>query len=472
MLRTGLGAFDPRAAANVSLIQSGGGGSYTAPSGPVGWNRWGIQQTRIARYDALCQRARMMQDLLEAKYAAQLQSATASHISMFQCSRPLTKLTTIPEFFALTRCEALVRPIGVIDVLGYTLSPVEVTNETASLAWTFTPSDDQRFRADVAIYFASQRWLFVELADNYIDDLPIRTLTMTNPTIGASLARAGGELDQLIAIGSKHLIKHGVTLRKILTANVYTTFIEGYSLNPIQPTEAELDAPTGFADYYARGGFLIKRGYADGLEPVSYGHPIAWTEGYFRCTSDDAKTQTVSKWHPQDFLQDGKPYAFQRLIGGDDGVGWVVFVKVGANYTIRLQPKDASTKTKILRSIVDASNFLFDMICTNASTINSINQDALTNQACFDKATSQPCKAGTPKCECAPATKIESGAIGVANGMVQGICALRATQAPRPPTPATPFAPPPDLTTTPTKIPWWLVVTGGVVVGAFLFARE
>lgn len=427
-------------------------------------SRWDIHVLKDRLINEQITRARAVQAEMFSLYGSQMPSAKEIGYSSNVCGQMEREFTQGWSKYGWFSPRDMLTPVGQFNVLGVplTLDQLQSVGAGDSITVSYKPTPDQQLLADVAVYHASQRALFKRVVNNYLDDLPEKLLWFPHPGIGRTLIETGGELD-------KHLAKNNGSLLQVVYGldadnhtnlisgpGEYTTYIPGYSLNPIQPTAAELTQPGGFRAYYKRGGYLLSRSIAAGAYPVSSGHRLTATTGYFRC-GDRVYPATQENY-------------------GAELQGWRLFVTVGDQYQVRAQALDRSLGDKVL-SVVSLNTLLEKILkamCGNREIVNHINRSVLLAEICVDK-NGKKCTKGSEGCTCTGPTSIEQAGVVAADRYLGWMCGDAQSQGqPRPPGFVPPvFTPPPPAPPPAARsIPWWLVVAGGVTAGAIVFSRR
>lgn len=336
-------------------------------------------------------------------------------------------------------------PIGVIVELGVPFSPEELG--AGRLERVYTPTEDQRFLADLVVYGASQRFIANLLKPGALSALPDPGDPWRSP-LYALLASVDPNSTFMqyfccTTLSVQQLIDRFPTC-KISLPN--------YSLNPDPPTRAELTEPGGLRAYYQRGGYILSTLAANGAEAVARAS-ITWNTGYCAC--------------PDTVTGGGVPLAtFNRAAG--EGFGWDVRLTIGPQYKIRITPHDAPWWSEAASFVAGKLMDLAKFVCANREVIQQVNSDVLLKELCTGP-DGRPCTKGAAGCTCTKPTTIQQSAVGVANTAMAAWCSrIAEAWGPKAETPFTP--PPPPIS--PAR--WPLVVTGllGAIVGGVVAARS
>lgn len=367
---------------------------------------------------------------------------------------------------------SLTDPVGVIvdyTTLGVPFTPDELRlgNPThpdeVTLERTYMPTDDQRWLADRAIYTRSQ----IELADRYYGvDLSDRS--NLNEILADNTDAKGiiGLLTRDTSIGGfvitkSSSIKHFINAVKLGNEPLFTTHLDGYGHNPIVPTDEEVNGNGGLYNYYKRGGYLLSKNAARGIDPVVHG-PLRFTQSF--CMADKCSSSAATNQLP-------RPIPIQTKFIGE-ARGWVTFIKISpSGYTIRIQAKERSTADKIASAISGFVERLVKWACQAAPAILAYNQSLPTTPVCkFPDGT--PCAQGQTKgvgtgaqaCVCTGPTDGQLLARGAAGAFVGVLCGA-VTPAPTP-------APPINITMPPATNYWPWIIGGGVLLAAIAASRR
>ncbi len=249
-------------------------------------------------------------------------------------------------------------------------------------------------------------------------------------------------------------------------------YFVNFERNPVQPSQAERTSPGGWKSWISRGGYplyapLVHAQASVGTDRGTIGFPASI---HCRCPSTGmpnamggylTKSGVSSKpgdelatWTPLlSIPQDGTNQAFTLTLVGADDSSWIRSVgKYGEKIL-----------TYIGRAYCDA----------NVQTVVQQNMASKVAEQCADATTGKPCTKGQPNCKCfSPPTYVQAS-VGASNAFQGWLCGKFVQDTtPRPQlTPPTPY---PDASSFPTarKIPWWLVVGGGLVLGGAIFGKR
>jgi len=435
---------------------------YKPPTPGIGYTRQGIYQIRLLRTSLLYGlQHQVMMALREAHTSGQLAGCSTAYPAGAR-GAALVDLNKTCNFWGsqwsaslLNRLgqipgQSLIRPIGVIDILGLPFLPTDLKlgnprfPEERTIEATVTPSPDARFMLDRAIYIKSQIDIYSRYYGGDMSDYP---------DTEAYLASAN------FTKGTERSINEFVSAVMLDDGKPWLTWLlDGYSMSPLTPTDAELTGKGGLAAYYARGGFLLSRTVAQGLQPVAP-TGLQYTTGY--CWSDKCGSSS--------FVPGNDAIARVQNIAGE-GEGWLIFVTVGPQYGIRVQAKDRSTAASVKNFITDLITKLPAAMCTVAPFAQGWSASKLTAEVCQYPISKESCTKGeisktweTCKCSAPPDAQISAVALG--NGAMKFWCSKMNPDATAPP-----IGPPPMPE--PSPFPWWMVIVGGVAVGSYLLVTR
>jgi hypothetical protein len=143
---------------------------------------------------------------------------------------------------------------------------------------------------------------------------------------------------------------------------------------------------------------------------------------------------------------------------------------VRADVQLSLVHDDPSWIAKVGNIGAKILNEIVGVFCANQGFVKE-KLVAMVTERCTT-ADGKACTKGTPGCVCTKPTNTQQAGVGLFNGMMQKGCESWAGgNLPDPLQNLPPVAPPP-VPPAPSKIPWWLVVSGGLVVGAAAFSRR
>lgn len=379
----------------------------------------------------------------------------------------------------------ILTPPGVINVYGIPFAIDEL--QAGKLQRTLIPSPEQKFLIEWAIYVKSQALVAGLIAgkgcgknvDVYMDHT-WGSYTSQDPT--ALVLRAIDDHG------------NGAPVKTIIGACdggdptvAFTTYIEGFSLNPIQPTSDEWNNAGGLKRYYARGGYLLSQAVINSKIKVDTaasqgGFPtgLRFGIGYGLCPDTSSAWwagSPASAYGPNDFAEGGMPISVVQGNDGD-GKGWNIWLFSGRaagsqtkddHYTISVTPTDIGNVNKVVGAIGKVLGAVFKLICTLAPISRPIAQETLLRELCTD-ANGKTCAKGSPGCKCTAPTTAQKDMVGVASGVLNFACGkLVETQQPIPPPPAQ-LPPPPPPGPTGWSMPWWLAGLLGLGAGAGAYA--
>jgi hypothetical protein len=336
----------------------------------------------------------------------------------------------------------LLDPIGVILECGVPFTPDEL--KAGYLERDFTPNAEQRFWLDMIIYAASQRSLVAGQLSMPSTELYVRPIwqQIAHPT--GDLQKMINKVDWSVSETISRFRIKGSDWDPRDGEPVFTTHLPGFSLNPIAPSDAELNGKGGLRAYYGRGGFLLDRQISNGrLAAATSG--VSWNTGYCACGN-------------------GTPMAtFDRATG--EGFGWESYITIGEpTYRLRIRPKDAPMWSEAASWAANKMKDLMGFMCSNKDMIQQLNTGVVGKELCHD-VNGKPCEKAGPGCYCTQPTGGQSAALAVANAGLSVWCA-----APWMPKQETPFTPPPPPAIEAKSPPWWLVGLGGAAIGAIAAA--
>lgn len=381
----------------------------------------------------------------------------------------------------------ILTPPGVINIYGIPF-PVEEL-KAGTLTRTLTPTPEQRLLIDWAVYVKSQALVAGLLAGkgcgkNVDVNMDHTWGSYTNQDPAALVLRA--------------IADHGAngSIRAIVLAcdggsssSAFTTYIDGYSLNPVQPTNEEWNDAGGLRRYYERGGFLLSQAVVNGKIKADSaasqgGFPtgIRYSIGYGLCpdpTSDFWNIAVGRAYQPGDFAQGGTPISVVQGNDGD-GKGWNVWVlngrsasspTKGDHYTVSITPTDIGNVNKVIGAIAKVMDSIYKLICTLAPVSQPIAQETLLKELCVD-GNGKTCAKGSPGCKCTQPSTAQKDAVGVGTAVMNYACGkLAETNQPIPPPPAQ-LPPPPPVVTAGWTPPWWLIGLAGLGAGAAAFSAR
>jgi len=378
----------------------------------------------------------------------------------------------------------IMTPPGVINIYGVPFAVEGLKN--GRLERSLVPSPEQKFLIEWAIYVKSQAIVAALIAGHGCGknlDVPMDhtwgTYTSQDPTtlVMSQISKTSS---------SVHAILDACDRGDPTTA--LTTYIEGFSLNPIQPTADEWDGSNGLRKYYERGGYLISQAIINSKIKVDSaasmgGFPtgIRWSLGYGLCPDASsgwwASAGIGKQFGPNDFIEGGMPISVVQGNDGD-GKGWNIWLFSGRaassqtkddHYTISITPTDIGNANKVIGAVAKIMDAVLKLICSLAPVSQPIAQQTLLRELCVD-ASGKSCAKGTPGCKCTQPTTAQKDMVGVASAVMNYACGkLVETQQPIPPPPAQ-LPPPPPAAPTGWTMPLWLAGLLGLGAGAGAFA--
>jgi hypothetical protein len=431
--------------ANTGLIQNNGAGASTTPTGPFGYTRWGVDQLKSAMTQRWERRIAATREALYTQYGSQMTVGNWRFPSQ-NC-----------YWQGKAGYQNMLDPIGIASIADVPFTPQQLLDSVTAdqpLAITYAPSPDQQLHADFMIYVASQRQL-ATLLGGTLAATPDLYLDLVNPDRG---------IQALI-----NRPRYGATLRANASINdvrskaAFGWYIDGFGMNSIAPTDEERTQAGGLAKFYARGGFLISEMIANGHTPVSTEF-IRVNTGYSLCASDPNKSGAIN-------APSNPVVATSKALSTDDNARWNIRIAVApGSYTMRITPQEYGTGTKIKAAIGAVMKQLFEIICMSQPVLQEQANTVLLAELCVDSAM-RACKKGAPGCTCTGPTTGQQAAVKMGSAIAAYSCGHATTPGASmdpgfvPPV----FQPPAEDVS---KIPWWLVVGGGLIAGAALFARK
>jgi hypothetical protein len=397
--------------------------------------------------------------------------------------------------------QQLIEPIGIVRILGvpFTLDQFNPDKGSNTLInnYSYTPTEDQRFLADRAIYMKSQILMSKNFGRNVSpgDDGGANVPTGVSPSFALEYYVANGELDPdrsiVGVIASGGFGPQGMYHGKALSINSFITImagtgfpgwtskIAGYTFNPLSPTNDELNGPGGLLAYYARGGFLLYEPCARGQVSVEPTPTLRVNTGFCWCDkawfkrgwwnepgfSDPSRQSTEYKiWNMAP--SQGTPIPVAEFVPGGETNQQFVYINIGTGdkYTMSVKAMSSSALTKTANFLHDLAMWFSKVLCSIAPAAQSFNKSLLT-ESCVDIATGNPCKKGTQGCVCKPPTSGDKEAVAAANMGIQLFCKEVMPQT------LPPVAPP--LMPTPGSkdfTPYLLI--GAAVIGGYLLSRK
>jgi len=334
MILTGPLALNPALRTNVNLPAAGMAVSTNRPVGPAGWSRWGIDRGKyrfwIAPQDAAVE---AVQKLYKQKIGSSLKE----------------KFGNVCERAKRAGFEDILHPIGVASLLGVDVAAGKLNaavQEASGFSIAYKPNPWQQWQADLTIYYASQRKFLGAMGFMHSDN---------RETWGKLMGLLVSPIPEVTG-----------TARSVNTAKggYYTTFIPGYGLNPIQPTEEELTGPGGMNSYWARGGFLLDKSLVTG----------AWMRS--------AETNKTGAWklyiNNGYGLCDGK--VITTVTGFPENRAWNVGLKIDAAGTYYMTVKLAGDDWQAFKDTLrGAAQEIEGFLCRNQDVLRGLGTSTMND---------------------------------------------------------------------------------------------
>lgn len=333
---------------------------------------------------------------------------------------------------------------GMFKVLGVQFA-VNEAQPDGSYTKTFIPTPEQRRLIDLLVVWRSHNHY---VGGDY-DDVGTTSLSMLNDKVGSQESIA----QKIANLSSGH------------DSTAYY-WLPNFSLNPIPPTNAEMNGIGGYRKWVARGGYLIDGNYIDGSSIV-LNAPITYCKSIM-CNCG-GRLSCLGAW----------------LGGGDmqklSSVTWRVYITISQGspwtYTITLRRNDGSggVLSDVASFMSGAMKDLTDLVCDKStqaivqSQVSAISAEKCTN------AKGAICQKGTAGCTCVSPPDAQKEEVQAASGLYAKVCSSWNTSWQPQPTWTMPTTPPPYPTiptTPPLQIPLWLIALFGLGAGAFAFSRR
>src|SRR5258706_1852484 len=260
--------------------------------------------------------------------------------------------------------------------------------------------------------------------------------------------------------------------------------MDGWLVNPVEPTLDEIQNSGGWGRWTERGGFPISLKVATGQYPVTTKAGFALCASIkCACPQDDANWQG---WRDTGLIDsDQQVHAVPRCIGAvlnQDGIQtgvselsnmWSVYVAaIPGQYTMKITHNDPSVLEKFAVKMAAGLRALITAFCGNQQPIkNELKKSA--QESCITK-DQKPCTKGTVGCTCTQPSEASKANVTAFNVWATTACSAwgiaQATeeQLPQYEAPAIPQVPK-ELAKKP--CPWGLALAGGAAaigVAAFL----
>lgn len=252
-------------------------------------------------------------------------------------------------------------------------------------------------------------------------------------------------------------------------------FSINFQRNPIQPTQAERTQADGWQSWLGRGGYPLSRAVVTGRSPTATGAlGIQFCEG-LSCACPSTANNGFPSCKPAGFTRDGIGHA-----SGEGAFHPYIAIPQDAvkpELQLTLVHDDPAWIQKIGLLGEKFMRLLGDAACANQGYTKQQMAAQAAAEQCVDAA-KKPCAKGSPGCVCTKPSASQQGAQISANVIydvaMAKFCPGWIMDGMPPPVlpdvdPNPPVPPPPSIFS---KIPWWLVVLGGVGVGAYAFSRK
>lgn len=421
-----LGALKPGAtsAHYQPGVTPGAGGEtgaelYTDPTGPYGWNRWGIDRIWSEYRMAINARIKVVGDALGESLGARPDVHTCGSFPGWNAKQRAACNKLIDG----NARKFLLYPLGTV-IPGVTMIPLSVDElapigDEGRLDKTFGPANlltrEQHFLADFNIYVESQKAVAAMLGkklssgtDIFLDlvsakygiagivaktDYSVRDfvhLHRANATRATMTTSGSASFDvsskPTVMLGATPLWNNGPaapfanSARGVVSAgnaSANTWGVRGgwgFGLTPIPPTKEEWEGKNGLAKYYARGGFLLYTPIVDGALPTLWNMDFEYITGYVKTNAGQiVGVPTTLTGDPLEILR-------------GEGEGWLAYFKTASiatdyrqftfgdpayqtnliTYTLGVRMKNAGWWTQIKEFIKKALRFLKDLLCAIA----------------------------------------------------------------------------------------------------------
>lgn len=245
-----------------------------------------------------------------------------------------------------------------------------------------------------------------------------------------------------------------------------TLRLENFYRNSIQPTDTEMTAKGGWKNWIRRGGYPLVKNLVNATisltpEPngLSFCSSIACRcpgTGYATCisggfpSSKNIATSTHTGFWPYVAISQDPNNAYFELTYVHEKDTWLDSIAEAGVWLV---------------------NTAWDVECGQAPT----QAQALLQDVCVD-ANNTKCTKGTPGCTCTPPPDSQKTSVTAWGAIMNKMCGYRNEMNTPPPAwePPVAFPPPkiPQELPKPTSTPWWLVITGGLIVGGAVFAKR
>ena len=454
--------------AYVPPTTSTGPSFYVEPTGPIGYTSFGISTIWIRYLEKLG--LRIQQTITGIRETGWITQQVPNSRSLLTCGLGFKSYW-----------QDILFPPGIINVYGIPFTIDELQTQ-GKLQRSFVPTAEQKFLIDYAVYLKSQAMLAGQFngkgCGKNVDiamDHKFGANNERNPTRLLNFDGQNGSVSQWLRSCDDVEVAWDPA-RKV---PAWTTYIDGFSFNPIQPTDEELNTSGGLRRYYERGGFLLNNAVVNAkvkLDAVGqYG--LRWGVGYYVCPTPNPPIPSQNKNYPADgsagFADGGVPALALKAHTGD-GDGWNIWLVLAPDhYTVGLTPTDPGAMQKILGGIASIAEELYKMFCTVLPAAAPLVNQQLLAEICTD-ASGKTCKKGTPGCNCTPPSTSQKDAVGAATAIANYVCAQAAPTTPTEVPPPQQLVPPPDdkQDVGTWRPPWWAIVLGGLGVGAIAFSAK
>jgi hypothetical protein len=246
-----------------------------------------------------------------------------------------------------------------------------------------------------------------------------------------------------------------------------TLRLENFYRNSIQPPDTEMTAKGGWKNWIRRGGYpLVKNlvnatiSMTENAVGLSFCSSIACRcpgTGYATCapggfpSSSNIATSTHTGFWPYVAISQDPHNEYFELTYVHEKDTWLDHVAEAGVWLV---------------------NTAWDVECGKAPT----QAQTLLQDTCVD-ANNAKCVKGTPGCICTPPPDSTRASVTAWGAIMNKMCDYRNEMNVPPPVwePPTAFPPPPkvpDQLPQPAATPWWLVITGGLIVGGAFFAKR
>jgi hypothetical protein len=268
----------------------------------------------------------------------------------------------------------------------------------------------------------------------------------------------------------------------------FRTAVDGFALNPVQPTEEEMTTGGGYARWRARGGYPLSLEILRGAKRVNetgVSFPIC-ASIKCACPQDNAK---YDAWRGVGYIApDQQVVQWPRCIGGvisakglqtgigTDPISWDVFIAIDesnpSQYSMHLVAQKDSWVEKVGEFMAEQLQKLAGVFCAAAPSVKE-QLTTSVSEKCVDKQ-QKSCTKGAPGCTCVKPTTSAQVGVHAFNAWASYWCGawMQENTAPMHEEPMPQV--PPEMQAAP-SMPWWqwgLVAAGGVGVGAMLFNRR